>query len=172
VGEQYNFEHVTNSPVQAAGPQTFASAGIDLPLWNRNQGNVSAAEIEVERARQDVLRTQLSLKRKAIPFAESYETARFTADRYRTELIPRALRAYQLYLAKYQSMAMAYPQVLVSQRTLFQLQISYLTALHEEWSNAISLQNYTLSGGLEGPVSTGSSSTSINVPSAGGGSPE
>ena len=165
-GEQYNFERIGDSPAKAAGPQSFVSAGISLPLWNRNQGNVSAAEAEVERAKHDVTRTQLSLTVMAEPLAQSYEVARFTADRYRTELIPRAQRAYELYLSKYQQMAMAYPQVLVSQRTLFQLQIGYLAALREEWSNAVALQSYTLSGGLEAPESTGSSSTSINVPSS------
>lgn len=171
-GEQYNFEHVIDTPSRAAGPQTFAQAGITIPLWNRNQGNVDAAQAEIERARQDVVRTQLSLRQTAEPLAQSYLSSRFTADRYRTELIPRAQRAYQLYLTKYQSMAMAYPQVLVSQRTLFQLQIGYLTALHDVWTNVIALQNYTLTGGLDAPMSTGSSSTSINLPNSSAGSPE
>jgi len=171
-GEQYNFEHVIDTPSRAAGPQTFAQAGITIPLWNRNQGNVDAAQAEIERAMQDVVRTQLSLRQTAEPLAQSYLSSRFTADRYRTELIPRAQRAYQLYLTKYQSMAMAYPQVLVSQRTLFELQIGYLTALHDVWTNVIALQNYTLTGGLDAPMSTGSSSTSINLPNSSAGSPE
>lgn len=171
-GEQYNFEHITENPVRATGPQSFAQVGISIPLWNRNQGNVSAAEAEVERSRQDVVRTQLSLKQMAEPLAQSYLSSRFTADRYRTELIPRAQRAYQLYLTKYQSMAMAYPQVLVSQRTLFQLQIGYLNALHDVWTNAVALQDFNLNGGLDAPVSTGSQSTSINLPNASAGSPE
>jgi cobalt-zinc-cadmium efflux system outer membrane protein len=65
-------------------------------------------------------------------------------------------------------MAQAYPQVLVSQRTFFQLQIGYLTALHDVWRNAIALQNYTLSGGLHSPMSSGSSTTTINLPNSGG----
>lgn len=171
-GEQYNFEHITDSPAKAAGPQSFASVGVNLPLWNHNQGNISAAQADIERARQDVLRTQLSLRQMAEPLAQSYLSSRFTAERYRTELIPRAQRAYQLYLAKYQNMAMAYPQVLVSQRTLFQLQIGYLAALHDVWTNAVALQNFTLSGGLDAPTSTGNQSTSINAPNSSGSSPE
>lgn len=163
-GEEYNFEHLSGTLSTATGPQTFASASIDLPLWNRNQGNIAAANAEIARARLEVTRTQLALRQRAEPLAQSYQTARFTADRYRTELIPRAQRAYELYLAKYKSMAMAYPQVLVSQRTLFQLQIGYLSALHDQWAAAIALENYTLSGGLAAPESTGSSSTSLNPP--------
>ena len=169
VGEQYNGEFVREHPNVSAGAQSFASAGINIPIWNRNQGNKEAASVEVERARQGVQRTQLALQHEAAPLAQSYETARFEADRYKTQLIPRAQRAYKLYLAKYQNMAQAYPQVLVSQRTLFQLQVSYLVALRETWKSAIALQDFTLSGGLNEPQSMGSSSTSVNFPGGSGG---
>jgi cobalt-zinc-cadmium efflux system outer membrane protein len=168
VGEQYNGEHVSENPAKPAGAQSFASAGINIPLWNRNQGNVGAAKAEIERAAQDVEREQLSLRQQAAPLAQSYETAKFEAERYKTQLIPRAARAYELYLKKYQNMAQAYPQVLVSQRTFFQLQVGYIMALHDVWRNAIALQNYTLSGGLHSPMSSGSSTTTINLPNAGG----
>src|SRR5579863_930718 len=167
-GEQYNGERVSENPAKATGAQSFASAGINIPLWNRNQGNIGAAKAEIERAEHDVTRVQLSLRQKAAPLAQSYLSARFEADRYKTQLIPRAARAYELYLKKYQSMAQAYPQVLVSQRTLFQLQISYLMALHDVWRSAIALENYTLTGGLDIPMSGGSSTTSINLPNKGG----
>lgn len=166
-GEQYNGEQVAENPVKPVGAQSFATAGINIPLWNRNQGNVEAARAEIERANEDVLREQLSLRQQAAPLAQSYESARFEADRYKTQLIPRAARAYELYLKKYQDMAQAYPQVLVSQRTYFQLQIGYITALHDVWRSAIALQNYTLSGALRAPVSSGSSTTTINLPNAG-----
>lgn len=166
-GEAYSFEQLEGSQ-RAVGPQTFASAGINIPLWNRNQGNVEAAKAEIERANQDVQREQLSLRQRAAPLAQAYDSAKFEAERYKTQLIPRANRAYELYLQKYQNMAQAYPQVLVSQRTLFQLQISYIMALHDVWKNAIALQNYTLSGGLHMPMSSGSSTTTVNLPGSGG----
>ena len=167
-GEQYNGERVSVNPNKATGAQSFASAGVNIPLWNRNQGNVEAAKAEIERANQDVLREQLSLRQQAAPLVQTYDSAKFEAERYKTQLIPRAARAYELYLNKYQNMAQAYPQVLVSQRTLFQLQISYLMALHDVWRSAIALQNYTLRGGLQSPMSSGSSTTTINLPNTGG----
>lgn len=166
-GEWWSGE-VIESSGKAAGPMSFADASIKLPLWNRNQGNVDAAKAEVERARQNVSRTQLYLKSQAEPVAQEYMTSRFEADRYRDELLPRARRAYELYLMKYQQMAEAYPQVLVSQRTLFQLQVDYLHALSQVWNNALALQNYTLSHGLDQPMNTGSQSTTINLPNGGG----
>jgi len=82
------------------------------------------------------------------------------------------LRAYQLYLAKYRQMAAAYPQVIVSQRTLFQIEVNYIQTLESLWTNASALRNFTLSGALSVPTSAGSSSTTINLPNGGGGSVE
>ncbi len=164
-GEEYNGEQLTTEPLpKAVGMQSFATAGINIPLWNRNQGNVAAANAELEQAGKEVERTRLEIRRAAEPMAQSYLAAQYTAEHYRTELIPRAQRAYQLYLAKYQSMAQAYPQVLISQRTLFELQIGYLAALDDLWANATALQNFVLTGGLTAPVSGSSSNTAINLP--------
>jgi cobalt-zinc-cadmium efflux system outer membrane protein len=168
-GEQYNFESVSQLPVKAAGPQSFASAGVNLPIWNHNQGNKKAAEADIERAQQELRRVRLSLQQQAEPIMQMYLSSKFEADRYRTQMIPRATRAYELYLKKYQDMAMAYPQVLVSQRTLFQLQVAYIAALGNVWQNAIALQNYTLKDGLDAPMTTSAPLTTINLPSSGAG---
>ena len=64
-------------------------------------------------------------------------------------------------------MASAYPQVIISQRTLFQLRLGYIQTLENLWKSAIALQNFTLSGGLDAPAA-GISSTTINLPNSSG----
>jgi cobalt-zinc-cadmium efflux system outer membrane protein len=150
-GEQQNLEALPEAPGRKTGAQSFASVGIELPLWNRNQGNQQAASAELEEARQEITRSQLSLRRDAEGLLENYLSAKLESERYRTALLPRARRAYELYLAKYQNMAQAYPQVIVSQRTLFELEVHYIDALDRMWQNAIALENDTLQGGLEKP---------------------
>ncbi len=150
-GEQQNLEALPEAPGKKTGAQSFASVGIELPLWNRNQGNKQAAEAELEETRQDITRIQLSLRQRAETLAQNYLSAKEEADRYRTALLPRARRAYQLYLDKYQDMAQAYPQVIVSQRTLFELEVRYIDSLDRIWQNAIALQNFTLQGALDKP---------------------
>jgi outer membrane protein, heavy metal efflux system len=150
-GEQQNLEALPEAPGKKTGAQSFASVGIELPLWNRNQGNQQAASAELEEARQEITRSQLSLRRDADGLLQNYLSAKMESERYRTALLPRARRAYELYLAKYQNMAQAYPQVIVSQRTLFELEVHYIDALDRMWQNAIALENDTLQGGLEKP---------------------
>jgi cobalt-zinc-cadmium efflux system outer membrane protein len=154
-GEQANLEALPEAPGRKTGAQSFASVGIELPLWNRNQGNLRAAEADLDQARQEITRTQLSLRQQAEALLQNYLSAKEEAERYRTALLPRARRAYELYLNKYQNMAQAYPQVIVSQRTLFELEVHYIDSLDSIWQNAIALQNFTLQGGLEKPEMKG-----------------
>jgi cobalt-zinc-cadmium efflux system outer membrane protein len=167
-GFQQNFERADPVNGSAAGLQGFATAGIALPLFNRNQGNVQAARAELERAQAEVFRTQLAVRRAAEALVQTILADQQRAARYKNEMLPRALRAYQLYLAKYRQMGAAYPQVIVSQRTLFQLRIAYVHILLDLWRNAIALQNFTLSGALEPPAASGISSLGINLPAGGG----
>ncbi|MDQ2711472.1 MAG: TolC family protein [Acidobacteriota bacterium] len=168
-GFQQNFERLGETTGNPVGLQAFTTAGITLPIFNRNQGNMAAAKAEIEKAEAEVSRVQLSLRQSTQPLLQAYLSNQEQAERYRTEMIPRAARAYQLYLAKYRSMGAAYPQVLVSQRTFFQLQVAYISTLENLWVNAISLQNFMLSSGLSASASSGIFNTTLNLPTASAG---
>jgi cobalt-zinc-cadmium efflux system outer membrane protein len=166
-GVWYSGEEVSSGA--KAGWESFVQAGVQLPLWNRNQGNIEASKVLLNRAHRDVERTKLWTRNQTEPLAQEYLTAQFTAVRYRTQMIPRARRAYQLQVTKYQQMALDYPAVLVAQHLLFTLQLGYTEALNQEWRAAIALQNYALMNGLDEPMSTGMDSTTMNLPTASGG---
>ena len=138
----------TNRPI---GLQGFAEIGVQLPIFNRNQGNVQASRAEIERAQREVERVQLVLRERAAALVQNYLTSRTMVEKYRSRMIPRAQKAYDLYVKSYRGMAAAYPQVLISQRTLFQLQTDYISALETLWGNAIALQGFLLTDGLEAP---------------------
>jgi cobalt-zinc-cadmium efflux system outer membrane protein len=61
---------------------------------------------------------------------------------------PRAEQAYRLYRANYQNIAAAWPQALISQRTLFQLEVDYVQALGSAWQSAIAIRGFGLIDGL------------------------
>ena len=143
---------ITNRTI---GLQGFAEVGVQIPLFNRNQGGVGAARADLERAQQEVQRVQLVLRKRAAALLENYAMSRSTVDRYRDRMIPRAQKAYELYSKNYSGMAASYPQVLIAQRTLFQLQAEYITALDNLWANATALQGFLLTDGLEAPTRAG-----------------
>lgn len=159
-------EATSNRPI---GLQGFAEVGVQIPIFNRNRGNVQASRADVERARQEVQRVQLALRERAAALVQNYLTSRATEERYRKSIIPRAQRAYDLYLKSYRGMAGAYPQVLISQRTLFEVQTDYVMALENLWSNSIALKGFLLTDGLEAPSRSGEMDRPVrelNVPSS------
>jgi outer membrane protein, heavy metal efflux system len=140
------------------GAQGFASASIQIPIFDRNQGRVEASNAELERQREDLQRIKLQLVETGKGLLQQYLVGKLEAERYKTQLIPRAQRAYELYLLKYRNMAAAYPEVIVSQRTLFQLENAYARSLGELWTTAVQLQAYLLVDGLKvQPPGAGSS---------------
>ena len=66
----------------------------------------------------------------------------------------------------YREMAAAYPQVLVAQRTFFEMSTEYLESLNEAWRAALQLQGFLAGDGLEAPATAGAES---EMPSTGRG---
>ncbi len=139
---------ITNRPI---GLQGFAEVGVQIPIFNRNQGNVQASRADIDRAQREVQRIQLVLRERAAALVQNYLTSHAIVEKYRSRMIPRAQKAYDLYGKSYGRMAAAYPQVLISQRTLFQLQADYIVALETLWGNSIALRGFLLTDGLEAP---------------------
>lgn len=137
------------------GLQGFAEVGVQIPIFNRNQGNVESDKADLERARREVERVRLLLRERAAAVAQNYITSQNAVQRYKSQMIPRARQAYEMYIKKYHDMAAAYPQVLIAQRTLIQLEVAYITSLESFATSSITLQSYLLTDGLEAPAQPG-----------------
>ena len=150
-GMQQNRE-LMESTGRPIGLQGFAEVGVRIPLFNRNQGNVQAAKANIERANLEQQRVQLLLRERSSSTFQTYIVAKAAVERYRKQMIPQAEKAYSLYRNRYQNMAVAYPQVLIAQRTLFQLQTDYITSLENLWVSTVALKGFLLTDGLESPT--------------------
>jgi len=153
-GMEYNHELLGSVPF-AKGWEGIAEVAVEIPLFNRNQGNVRAARADIERAVQEKKRISLTLRERAASAVDQYANARLMASEYREEMLPRAKKAYGLMAEKYGQMLASYPRVLDAQRKLYELQIEYIAALESVWTNGIALQGYLLTDGLEAPARPG-----------------
>ena len=174
-GIQQNGELLSAPSARAVGLQGFADVGVRIPIFNRNQGNIATAKADAERAKREVERVKLLLRERAASVVQNYTFSQTAVDRYKNQMIPRAQKAYEMYTKKYQGMAAAYPQVLISQRTLMQLEVSYINALESFATSSLSLQSYLLTDGLEAPAQPGGIDTpvrEVNMPFQTGGSPQ
>ena len=133
------------------GPEANVQVGFNLPIFNRNQGGIAAAEAELVIAEREIKRLELALRVRLAQAFRDYNNALISVQRYKQTILPRAERAYNLYLASFRQMAASYPQVLISQRTMFQVRENYLNALVEVRQNAIRIEGFLLTGGLDAP---------------------
>jgi len=147
-GVHYNYERLELNQGRI-GWQGSAEIGVTLPLFNRNQGAVAAARADAERAQLEVDRTKLALRARLASVYREYQDAMASIERYRTVMIPRAQEAYELYLKSFRQMASAYPQVVITQRNLFQLQEDYVAALIGAWQRSIEIQGFLRGAGVE-----------------------
>jgi len=150
-GSNYNRERGedTGRPI---GWEGTVEAGVSIPLFNRNAGAIAAARADETRAQAEVARLELALQSRGASRFADYLTALRDAEAYKSDILPRAEEAYRLYLARYREMAAAYPQVLVAQRTFFELSREYLRSLDDAWRAAVQLQGFLAGDGLDAPA--------------------
>jgi cobalt-zinc-cadmium efflux system outer membrane protein len=153
-GMEYNNELLGSVPF-AKGWEGIAGVGVQIPIFNRNQGEVAAARAEIDRAQQEKQRIALTLRDRAATTVDEYANARLMATEYRDAILPRAKKAYAIRIEKYGQMLASYPRVLDSQRKLYELQAEYIAALENVWTTGIALQGYLLTDGLESPARPG-----------------
>jgi cobalt-zinc-cadmium efflux system outer membrane protein len=151
---EYNHEALGSVP-WAKGWEGIAEASVEIPLFNRNQGNIGAARADLERSEQEKTRVALTLRERAATVVDEYANAKLMAVEYRDEILPHAKKAYTLLVDKYGRMLASYPRVLEAQRKLYELQIEYIAALEGVWTNGLALQGYLLTDGLEAPARPG-----------------
>jgi cobalt-zinc-cadmium efflux system outer membrane protein len=153
-GMEYNNE-ILDTAGHAIGWEGIAEVGVQIPIFNRNQGNIAATSASLDRANLEKQRVALTLRDRAATAADQYANAKLMALEYREEMLPRAKKAYTLMVEKYGLMLASNPRVLQSQRKLFDLQAEYIVALENVWTAGIALQGFLLTDGLESPARPG-----------------
>lgn len=145
-GVRYNRELLEGlssvNRVSPVGMEGFFDIGVEIPLFNRNQGGVDAARAEAESAHLEVEKASVEIRKRLAQVFQEYRDAATASERYRVEMIPAAQEAYDLYLKNYRAMAGAYPPVLSSQRSLFELQEEYVNQLVAAWQAAVEINGY------------------------------
>ncbi|HEY6388800.1 MAG TPA: TolC family protein [Candidatus Acidoferrum sp.] len=153
-GMEYNHETLGSVP-WAKGWEGLAEASVEIPIFNRSQGNIGAARADVARAEQEKTRVALTLRERAATVVDEYANAKLMVAEYRDEILPHAKKAYSLLVEKYGQMLASHARVLEAQRKLYELQIEYIAALEGVWTNGLALQGYLLTDGLEAPARPG-----------------
>jgi cobalt-zinc-cadmium efflux system outer membrane protein len=123
---------LAQEPDRLAPPDLWtwsARTGLTVPLWNRNTAGVAAATSRIAAQRAQIAALELRLTDRFAVHYERYATAQRQVQALERDLLPKSEQAYRLYLDRYRAMAASYPQVLFSQRALFQTSEIYVDAV-------------------------------------------
>jgi cobalt-zinc-cadmium efflux system outer membrane protein len=136
----------------AAGGRQYAETGdgaavfsfaVPLPLFDRNQGNILAAE----RAASQAVERERAARVAAVAAIRSDHAALTTALRQATELrenaIPQARQTHEGALAAYARGLFRYLEVLDAQRTLYELRAEYIDVLEQYHFAAVAIDRLT-----------------------------
>ncbi|HEY9682468.1 MAG TPA: TolC family protein [Oculatellaceae cyanobacterium] len=158
-GFGYSSEFLDNGGSSQSGgkpPRTGAEmnmqVGLSLPLWNRNQGGIATAKAELAFAQNEYNRLRLGLGMRFAQTRNSYANSIDKVRRYKNVILPKAEEAYRMYFERYKTMSASYPQVIISQRTLFQARRQYIMALVNLRQTATQLEGFLLTGALDAPA--------------------
>jgi len=158
-GLDYNRELLGQIGTQPVGWEGSVQVGVKIPIFNHNQGNIGTAAAELAHVRSELERIRLSLRSSFAVAFRNYTDALETAQTDHKNILPQAEKAYDLYLADYRQMAAGYPQVLIAQRTLFQLRESYIQSLVKLQTSAADIEGFLLRHGLALPSAPGEPAT-------------
>ncbi len=115
--------------------------GGEIPVFNRNQGNVIAAQAEVSQAEQAVLRVQNDLLGELGEAFGRYEANRFLVQSYGTDTLRDQVRVYRGVYERYRQdpAHIQFNDIVVAQQTLASLLTQYLDALGNQWQALVDL---------------------------------
>jgi cobalt-zinc-cadmium efflux system outer membrane protein len=120
------------------------SASVPVPLWNRNQGNIHAERAALGEAINDIGRVQNELSSQLATAFQAYASARARADRYRTQILPKATESYQLAMKGRAGGQLDYLKVLQAQQALAEAKLVLIDSQTAAWQAAAEIAGLML----------------------------
>jgi cobalt-zinc-cadmium efflux system outer membrane protein len=116
------------------------SIGVQLPLWNRNQGSIREAQANLARASDEPERVRNDLTTQVAAAFERYDNNRALVLMYRDQIIPDQVRAYRSLYFRYSTEKpddMNFNDVVTAQQTLADAIRSYIDSIGNLWDSVV-----------------------------------
>ncbi|MCA9079516.1 MAG: TolC family protein [Planctomycetaceae bacterium] len=133
------FQHDDTSPLN-----DFASniqVSVPVPLFDRNEGNISSAHARLTQRNQDLTAARNSLMSQLADTYNRYATSKVIAESYRVDVLQDQVRVYRGIYDRFRQAGgdVDFAQVVVGQQTLANAVKEYLTALQNQWRATVDL---------------------------------
>lgn len=133
------------------GTNGMLQVTVPVPIFNRNQGAIAAAEAELAGAKRELMRVELALTARLATVFERYSNASQQYELYSQQLVPHADEQLKLVQKAYAAGEFAYLALLVAQRSYFQTHLARLESLRELRVTVLEVDGMLLRGSLETP---------------------
>jgi cobalt-zinc-cadmium efflux system outer membrane protein len=116
-------------------------AGIPIPLFDRNRGNIMSADAAFLRASQECSRVRNELASSLADAFARYQSQRVLLDYYRTQILQDQVQSYRAIYQRYQQDAdsVDFNDVVTSQQTLASAVSTYIQALGDQWQAVVDM---------------------------------
>ncbi len=123
--------------------------GAPIPVFNKNQGNLSAARAEYVRASREVERIENAIKARLASAAGNFDASLAAVDKYARDILPNAQEGLELAEIAYKAGETSYVQVLIAQRSYFDTNLQYIAAQALLGQARARVDGYVLTGALD-----------------------
>lgn len=112
---------------------------LEVPLFDRNQGNIRSARADIASSRAQLRSVELDLATRAAQTIATYRTSQRLVDWYEEYILPKARETVQLTQQLYARGEVNFLSLLQAQRTLTETELAYVDAQAERWTSAVTI---------------------------------
>jgi cobalt-zinc-cadmium efflux system outer membrane protein len=106
---------------------------LPLPVFDRNQGGIAAAQGELAAAQGALQQQELAVQQRLIDVLRDYLSARQRVEKYSSTILPAAQRSLDMMAKAYEAGELDYLQLLSAQRTFTTTNVAYFEDLKTAW---------------------------------------
>ncbi len=113
----------------------------EVPLFNRNQGNIRSARAGIATARAELRSIEITLADQTAKAINDYRQARRLAEWYQELILPKARETVRVTQLLYSQGELTFLRLLEAQRILTETELAYVDAQRTRWQGAVEIAN-------------------------------
>ncbi len=108
-----------------------AGLSFPLPLFNRNQGTIQEAQVNIQKVEVDKKSLLHNLLLQLNEFYKEYQISQEHVTSYKNSILPHVQEYFDLTVSRYKKGSLEYLDVLVAERKLIEIKKEYTESLHK-----------------------------------------
>jgi outer membrane protein, heavy metal efflux system len=125
--------------VGPAQEQGLAQVTMQVPLFDRNQGNIRSARADIATSRANLRSIELDLATQTAQAIASYRTSQRLVDWYEQFILPKARETVQLTQQLYARGEVTFLSLLQAQKILTETELAFVEAQADRWNGAVAI---------------------------------